>query len=230
MNTDYSPVNPIEQGQYNSLWSSTNPINNELAAKAFAVFTSKSDVPIEKLRIIWKLSVPKGSSIMTETQFYTALRYISLYQNSYVDLSSQLLTSTLNIQLNPPRFSFQETQQQQQVPVQVQQVQAPTHNYALTPTDHANYHKIFTSYDKDGDGYLTTDESVLLFKKSNLSDDQLSQIWSLADKDEDGQLTSKEFCKINVFIFIIHCFIRLLIYIKFHPIILMHKYIINDSI
>lgn len=196
MNTDYIPVNPLEHGQYNSLWLASNPINNELAAKSFAAFASKSDVPIEKLRIIWQLSTTHGAQIMIESQFYTALRYICLYQNNYVDINSQLLSSTKNMSLKPPRFSLQDNQHllQQQVPQVQVQVQATTPNYSLTPTDHSSYHNIFMSYDKDGDGYLTSEESVSLFKKSKLNEEQLAQIWSLADADEDGQLTSKEFC------------------------------------
>lgn len=70
----------------------------------------------------------------------------------------------------------------------------PGAQYAITPADHAGYHKIFVQYDTNKDGFLSEPEAIAVLSKSNVSREVLQAIYTLADSDKDTRLSSKEFC------------------------------------
>ena len=66
--------------------------------------------------------------------------------------------------------------------------------FAITPQEHAKYHSLFASYDKDKDGFLSRDETAGIFRQSGMDAQSVEAILSFADDDRDGRFTSKEFC------------------------------------
>jgi len=186
---------------YDFLWTAafqTNniPIANEIGAPAVH-FLKRSGVDTGILKQIWSLSTPNPT--MNINEFYTAIRYIVMFQNGEKPLTKERLISTANEKFEPPKF--QDIKLPLPVPINNTASVIPPNNptsgpalYAITPEDHEKYHKLFITYDTNGDGLLSGTESVGILTKSGLTQDVLGVIWNLADDDKDGSLTSKEFC------------------------------------
>ena len=149
--------------------------------------------PAGILRTIWSLCTPVAT--MSLGQFYTAMRYISLAQSGEMPISRDRLMSTMNQTFPLPVFSGIAVPPP---PPQNVTPSPPTGGssvppFAITPEEHAKYHGLFLSYDKDGDGYITANEAVPIFAKSGLDNALLAVIWQMSDLDRDNRLTSKEF-------------------------------------
>eukprot|EP00434_Breviolum_minutum_P010694 symbB.v1.2.009431.t2/scaffold597.1/size183257/2 len=56
------------------------------------------------------------------------------------------------------------------------------------------YRSVFARADLDGDGLVQPSEARDVLLKSNLPEEELAQIYGLADVDKDGQLNLGEFC------------------------------------
>ena len=148
------------------------------------------------LRTIWSLCTPVAT--MNLGQFYTAMRYISLAQSGEMPISRDRLVSTMSQSFPLPVFSgipvpppTPQNTSPSPVPGAAGGTSIPP--FAITPEEHAKYHGLFLTYDKDGDGYITATEAVPIFAKSGLDNTVLAVIWQMSDLDHDNRLTSKEF-------------------------------------
>ena len=202
----YSPKNSLEHSYFDTLWQSAlifsgTPLDSKLNAKEALQFFQKSNIDTSYLKMVWSLSSPTTS--MTKPQFYTALRYISMIQNGYIPISKVRMLSEFKLNIGLPRFSIVDlpenlspeafTTALSPAPAASLSVNNNAAAYAITAIDHGKYHDLFVSYDGDRDGYLTAEESLVVFRKSGLQADLLLQIFHLADCDKDSRLTSKEF-------------------------------------
>jgi hypothetical protein len=78
MTAMYQP-SEAEKVVYDLLWKKANPREEfEIGGKQTVDFFAVSNIDLEILRQIWSLSTPLPT--MTVDNFYTALRYITLYQ------------------------------------------------------------------------------------------------------------------------------------------------------
>jgi hypothetical protein len=68
-----------------------------------------------------------------------------------------------------------------------------TNEYAITPQEREKYDQLFNSIDIMGNQYVTGEQSMEFFLKSQLSTQDLAQIWELADISKAGRLTREEF-------------------------------------
>lgn len=139
---------------------------------------------------------------MSNTQFYTAMRYIALCQAGEIPINAEKLRSTMRMTLALPKFANipvpsllpspqpSAGQQQQQ---QGSSGGAPGGTYAITPEEHTKYHALFLQYDLNKDNYLESHEAAPIFAKSGLDNATLAAIWSMSDVDRDSRLSSKEF-------------------------------------
>ncbi|CAK7219319.1 hypothetical protein SCUCBS95973_003779 [Sporothrix curviconia] len=65
--------------------------------------------------------------------------------------------------------------------------------WLITPAEKARMDPVFQSLDKDKKGYITGEEAVPFLTRSGLKEDQLAQVWDLADVNSEGHLTSDTF-------------------------------------
>ncbi|GBG69501.1 hypothetical protein CBR_g4194 [Chara braunii] len=64
----------------------------------------------------------------------------------------------------------------------------------MTAVDEQRYLKIYSSLGPDHNGMISGQKAKDLLMSSQLPREVLKHVWDLADEDEDGMLTSKEFC------------------------------------
>lgn len=65
----------------------------------------------------------------------------------------------------------------------------------LTPDEKRYYGQLFKQASDSETGIVSGDVAYNLFLRSNLSHDELGQIWGLADSDNRGFLTQEDFVK-----------------------------------
>lgn len=64
----------------------------------------------------------------------------------------------------------------------------------LDPQEKTSYVELFRTADTENKGVLLKDEAMDFFKKSNVPNNILGEIWEAADRDNKGFLTDQEFC------------------------------------
>eukprot|EP01038_Epipyxis_sp_PR26KG_P009772 gene9772-13145_t len=199
MEQTYLPQNQQEKAYFDSLWlQSAGEGAVELAGRTAVTFFQQSGVDIGILKQIWSLSTPSAS--MNISQFYTALRFITMYQNGEIPLTKDRLLQTVAVNLGLPKFNGIPLPT---APPKIQSAAAvpPTLGvsipldaaFSIQQNDHTKYHNLFVTYDINNDGYLSRDEAMVIFQKSGVDPGTLNLIWNMADYDKDYQLTSKEF-------------------------------------
>lgn len=65
--------------------------------------------------------------------------------------------------------------------------------WAITPSDKAQFDQIFATVDTAKRGFVTGEQAVGFFSRSGLPEEALAQIWDLADINSEGQLTRDDF-------------------------------------
>ncbi|CAG8555372.1 11309_t:CDS:10, partial [Ambispora gerdemannii] len=65
--------------------------------------------------------------------------------------------------------------------------------WAVTPEEKVQYRDIFKAWDTEGNGYISGDKGREVFSQSGLPSNVLSQIWNLADPNNQGRLNQDEF-------------------------------------
>jgi Ca2+-binding EF-hand superfamily protein len=65
--------------------------------------------------------------------------------------------------------------------------------WAVPASSKKKYNQLFNAHDRLRSGYLTGAQVRTILLQSNLSQQQLAQIWSLSDIDNDGRLSNEEF-------------------------------------
>jgi len=178
---EYLPKQYAEVVTYDQLWAAANPSGGESLAGAQAVpFFQKSGVDNGILRQIWGLST--STSTMTKTQFYTAIRYITMVQNGEIPISKERLQASSSVNFPPPKFNGIKIN-----------VPPPPTAYAVSSEDLVKYRALFNNYDTNKDGLVSGTEARVLFDRSGLDPNTLGTIWSMSDVDRDGSLTEREF-------------------------------------
>ena len=66
-------------------------------------------------------------------------------------------------------------------------------DWVVSPHEKAQFDTIFSKVDTTGRGSITGDQAVGFFSNSRLPEDDLAQIWDLADINSEGQLSRDEF-------------------------------------
>ena len=69
----------------------------------------------------------------------------------------------------------------------------PTGDWLISSQDKAQYDSIYATVDTEKQGYITGDQAVSFFSNSRLPENDLAQIWDLADINSEGRLNRDEF-------------------------------------
>ncbi len=101
--SQYSPANAEERYYFESLWAILNPAKDpSVGGQQVVDFLKKSALEPSILKSIWSMS--SSTTSMTASQFYTALRFISMAQNSSEVLSIEKLEKQSHHHLPLPVF------------------------------------------------------------------------------------------------------------------------------
>ena len=83
--SSYVPKSGNEIYVYENLWKVASPNGTDLSGLEAVTFFRKSEVDSGILKSIWGLSTP--SATLNKSQFFVALRYITLVQNGDIPIS-----------------------------------------------------------------------------------------------------------------------------------------------
>ncbi|MCJ1474984.1 hypothetical protein MMC13_003644 [Lambiella insularis] len=93
----------------------------------------------------------------------------------------------------PQRTSSPLTRAPYDSPTQPPGSQTTPGAWTITPQEKTRFDGIFSKVDVENRGYVTGEQAVGFFSNSRLPEDDLAQIWDLADVNSEGQLNSEEF-------------------------------------
>ena len=92
-----------------------------------------------------------------------------------------------------PRTSSPLASRPPAAPVQPQIQPQSTGGWAVSPQEKTQYDTQFAKLDTQNLGFVTGDQAAAFFGNSHLPEDDLAQIWDLADMRSEGQLNRDEF-------------------------------------
>ena len=170
-------LSPEEKRYYGSLFKSADTESIGVITGAIAVkFFERSGLPAQTLGQIWEISDKDNSGFLTQQSFSVALRLIGQAQNGNAP------DSALAKQPGPlPKFDgfdLPRAPPKRGVP-------------ALTPDDRTKYYGTWQGLHVNG--LLEGERARDIFGKANLPNEQLAEIWTLADTQQRGALDSTEF-------------------------------------
>ena len=136
----YTPQT-YEREHYDRLWAVASPSGQDLPGLQAVSFFKQSGVDIGVLKQIWGFCSPV--STMSKAQFYSALRYIAMFQCGDLPIRKERLQTSAGLQLDLPKFPG----------LVIPPLPTVNTNYPpITPEVHMRYHELFVQYDKDKDG------------------------------------------------------------------------------
>ncbi|OBZ83850.1 Epidermal growth factor receptor substrate 15-like 1 [Choanephora cucurbitarum] len=131
-------------------------------------FFSDSGIPVSFLEEIWQTVDQDAKGILTELQFYKALKLIACAQHG-VEASEDILSTRV------PLPQFQNT-----------------HITPMTSSERQSYIQLFESC-QPIDGLVSPQQVREVFQQSGLPAETLGKIWLLADTRHSGSLNKTEF-------------------------------------
>ncbi|KAL2261953.1 hypothetical protein VTK26DRAFT_2910 [Humicola hyalothermophila] len=217
------PLTPEKVAQYAALFERQNLQNgNMLPGEAAKQIFEKSGLPNEVLGRIWMLADTEQRGALVLTEFVIAMHLLTSMKTGALRGLPNILPAALyeaatrrapvgtsiSRQQSPaataPSISAVPRQLTGQGPVPQMRTGSPLNrspmapqttggDWLITPADKARFDQLFDELDKSKRGFITGEEAVPFFSQSNLSEDQLAQIWDLADMRSEGHLTRDEF-------------------------------------
>jgi len=202
---------------YRNLWSMViTDGSDRLHGIQARDFMEKSGVPRNILHQIWCAVDPHQAGYLTPDSFNMCMRLVAHAQSNP---AASALTTELMMQ-EPPSLPNFEGLHRRRTPSEcstgnistnlddiprvmgssldphraMQTVYAQEESsFALRPIDLRKYASVFLQCDIDQDGFVDAVEAKDLLERSGLFNDDLCEIWQLADRDTDGKLSFREF-------------------------------------
>ena len=120
------------------------------------------------------MSTPEGESYLDRERFYVALRLIALAQDGKA-VSEQSIYD--DIAASIPKFSSSVVVKDK---------------WEVDSSDKEKYLKVF-SQASFGKGFLSTEEAIEFFKKTQVKPEYLKKIWNLSDPEDSGEFRENQF-------------------------------------
>ncbi|KAI8880082.1 EF-hand, partial [Backusella circina FSU 941] len=198
---DIKPMTEAEREKYIQVFEACNPVDGVIDDEfAMGVFT-RSNIPMEKLNLIWNLAATRKSNTLNKTEFIIAMHYISRsMSNANIDLPTSLPSQTYMEATGKFRSSLHR-QNTVASPIMRNRnvsnsslVSSPLSSprmvipVTISLDESERYKSYFERLDTDNLGYLSGEVAAYFFNHSKLSEADLGQIWNLADTKRIGKL------------------------------------------
>jgi len=163
----------MEKNYYQNLYVIADTDHDgKISGQEALVFLKKTKLPDQVLKQIWDLVDVNKQGYLLPKEFAIAMRLISQAQNNQpVSMSTLAQVNAL------PTFEGIPNPQ----------------NLSVTFDEVVKYDELFLQADANHDGFVDGMEAKNFFAKSNLQQEQLKEIWSLADTTRAGKLGKIQF-------------------------------------
>ncbi|OMJ72309.1 hypothetical protein SteCoe_29278 [Stentor coeruleus] len=166
---------PRERGSYNIFLSQADPDgHNRVEGPTAVEFFKRSGLPTDVLKSIWTICTPEGESFLDRERFYVALRLIAYAQEGKPVTEQSIFD---DIAAGIPKF---------------QSAVVIKDKWDIENADRDKYVKAFNSI-CGGKGFLTTEEAVDVFRKTQVKGEYLKKIWNLSDPEDSGEFRESQF-------------------------------------
>jgi epidermal growth factor receptor substrate 15 len=206
------PLLPEKAVQYAKLFEQSDPQNGLLSGDAAKRIFEGAKLPNEVLGKIWSLSDTEQRGALNATEFVIAMHLLVSYKNDKVPSLPAALPRGLYeaaARLSNPAaagpayapnpaaigsgYAQASPQRFQSGPGSIASQGTGDNAWGIAPADKARFDTVFADLDKQKRGFISGEEAVPFFSRSNLSEDMLAQIWDLADINSEGHLDRDEF-------------------------------------
>ncbi|CAI2172100.1 9968_t:CDS:10 [Funneliformis geosporum] len=205
-----------DREKYKAMFYKLKPVNGILDGEKARDIFMRSKLPVEKLGQIWTLADTKHRGQLDLPEFIIAMSLIQQIMkgtiktlptelpSGFYEMASGIVTSNPTSPKSPPFLARHVTvsagsPRSGQSPVfghtslNSSITTAQDNSWDVTEKDKESYDRFFETLDEKSRGFLTGAEAANFFMKSNLTPEQLAQIWDLADVSKSGRLNRDEF-------------------------------------
>ncbi|CAG8548462.1 7809_t:CDS:10 [Funneliformis caledonium] len=205
-----------DREKYKAMFYKLKPVNGILDGEKARDIFMRSKLSVEKLSQIWTLADTKRRGQLDLPEFIIAMSLIQQTMNGIIktlptelpsgfyEMASGIVKSNPASPKSPPFFARHVTAsagspRSGQSPVighaslNSNITTSQDNSWDVTEKDKESYDRFFDTLDEKKRGFLTGAEAANFFMKSNLTPEQLAQIWDLADVNKSGRLNRDEF-------------------------------------
>ncbi|KAJ7574842.1 hypothetical protein C8J56DRAFT_462444 [Mycena floridula] len=174
----YPPLNSACRERYVAVFKTGKPVDGVLNGNKVWKAFNVSNLPIKTLAGIWDLVDTKGTGDLTLHEFVLGMYFVDGIMRRRFDSIPSEVPSFLHSQVNDP------------VPLLITH---PKHRWVVTSAIRETAAASFGTLDPENQGYISPDVFFDYIADSKLPEDDLNEIWHLADIGDKGQLTRDEF-------------------------------------
>lgn len=194
------PLPPAKVNDYATLFERSGAQNGMLDGDTAKDIFLKSDLGPDILGSVWSLVDTQDRGALDRTEFVIAMHLLSsLKSKTMSGVPTTLPPGLYEVASRRAPVRQQFTGQGRPQSPAVRQFPAPMsaqstgEGWIVNPAEKARFDVAFTTVDTARQGFITGDLAVPFFKSSGLDEEDLAQIWDLADVNRDGILNKDEF-------------------------------------
>lgn len=203
-NSKYTPAGPSatswilteqDRARFTAFFESCSPVSGTISGQQARDVFLKSQLSIETLGQIWRLSNPSGLPKISLDGFLVAMCLITKLKTGQIST----LPATAPVELlNSAKTGNASTSDAATAKSTARPELLPSSpgnpaNPALSDTERTAYNGYFVSLDTTKKGYLTGAESYAFFLKSRLPEADLASVWDYVDSAKSGVISKDGF-------------------------------------
>lgn len=196
------PLTQDKVAQYTGLFERQTLQNNMLPGEQAREIFDKSGLPNETLGRIWGLADTEARGALTQTEFIISMHLLTSMKSGALRGLPNVLPSGLYEaaagRSQSPRPTGMPPLNRQLSGTPQNRTGSPlargrANDWAVSAADKAKFDQLYADLDKNNTGFISGEQAVPFFSRSNLPEDTLAQVWDLADVNSSGQLSKDEF-------------------------------------